>query len=283
MSRLADRFAQLARGQRCALIPYIAAGDPTPAVTVPLMHALVAAGADALELGVPFSDPMADGPVIQRATERALAHGVGMRQTLELLREFRRTDTATPVILMGYLNPIEVMGYEQFAVAAAAAGADGIITVDLPPEEAEELNAALKKHRLDAIFLLAPTSPRERIERIAAAASGFIYYVSLRGVTGAAHLDVAEITDRLEDIRRHSRLPVGVGFGIDTPERAAQVSAVADAVIVGSAIVKRMEELAGEPPRLLIEVPAFLASLRAAMDANENRHSIVGISPGASR
>jgi tryptophan synthase alpha chain len=283
MSRLADCFAQLARRRRCALIPYIAAGDPAPHVTVPLMHALVAAGADALELGVPFSDPMADGPVIQRATERALAQGVGLRRTLELLREFRRTDTRTPVILMGYLNPVEVMGYEHFAAAAAAAGADGMITVDLPPEEAEEFGAALKTHGIDAIFLLAPTSPRQRIERIAAAASGFIYYVSLRGVTGAAHLDVAEITDRLEDIRRHSPLPVGVGFGINTPERAAQVSAVADAVIVGSAIVKRMEELAEEPQRLLIEVPAFLASLREAMDANENRRPIVGISPGASR
>jgi tryptophan synthase alpha chain len=283
MSRLAECFAELRHAGRCALIPYIAAGDPAPHVTVPLMHALVAAGADALELGVPFSDPMADGPVIQRATERALAHRVGMRETLELLREFRRTDTRTPVILMGYLNPIEAMGYEQFASAAATAGADGIITVDLPPEEADELNAALKKHGLNAIFLLAPTSPRRRIERIAAAASGFIYYVSLRGVTGAAHLDVAEITDKLQDIRRHSRLPVGVGFGINTPERAAQVSAVADAVIVGSAIVKRMEELAGEPQRLLTEVPAFLASLRAAMDAGENRHSIVGVSPGASR
>jgi tryptophan synthase alpha chain len=278
MSRLAERFAQLARRNRCALIPYIAAGDPTPDVTVPLMHALVRAGADALELGVPFSDPMADGPVIQRATERALGHGGGMRQTLELLREFRRTDASTPVILMGYLNPIEVMGYERFASAAGDAGADGIITVDLPPEEADELGAALAKRSLDAIFLLAPTSPRERIERIAAAASGFIYYVSLRGVTGAANLDVAEIADKLKDIRRHSRLPVGVGFGINTPERAAQVAAFADAVIVGSAIVKRMEDLAGQPERLLTEVPAFLATLRQAMDAPNNRNQVSGAS-----
>ncbi len=278
MSRLTECFVQLNRRHRCALIPYIAAGDPEPRVTVPLMHALVRAGADAIELGVPFSDPMADGPVIQRATERALKHKVSLRQVLDMLREFRTQDQTTPVVLMGYLNPIEVMGYERFAERAAAAGADGVLTVDLPPEEAEGLTQALKKQGLDAIFLLAPTSPRSRIERIAAAASGFIYYVSLRGVTGAAHLDVAEIADKLKEIRRHTRLPVGVGFGIHSPETAAQVARFADAVIVGSAIVKRMEERAAQPERLLVDVPAFVASLRAAMDAVENKSQISGAS-----
>ncbi len=278
MSRLAERFAQLRQQNRRALIPYIAAGDPELWVTVPLMHALVQAGADILELGVPFSDPMADGPVIQRATERALKHKVSLRKVLEMVREFRNKDSNTPVVLMGYLNPVEVMGYERFAEQAAAAGADAALTVDLPPEEAGDLAKALKKHRLDAIFLLAPTSPRSRIELISAAASGFIYYVSLRGVTGAANLDVTEIADKLKEIRRHSRLPVGVGFGINSPAIAAQVAAFADAVIVGSAIVRRMEELASQPERLLQEVPAFLASCRRAMDANENNDQISGAS-----
>lgn len=278
MSRLTERFAPLSRRHRCALIPYIAAGDPEPRVTVPLMHALVRAGADAIELGVPFSDPMADGPVIQRATERALKHKVSLRQVLEMLREFRTQDRTTPVVLMGYLNPIEAMGYERFAEGAAGAGADGVLTVDLPPEEAEGLVRALKEQGLDAIFLLAPTSPRPRIVKIAAAASGFIYYVSLRGVTGATHLDVVEIADKLKEIRRHTRLPVGVGFGIHSPETAAQVARFADAVIVGSAIVGRMEEWAAQPERLLVEVPAFLARLRAAMDAVENNDQVSGAS-----
>jgi len=269
-SRLAERFALLARRQRRALIPYIAAGDPNPRMTVPLMHALVRAGADVLELGVPFSDPMADGPVIQRATERALKHKVNLRQVLDMVRMFRRQDRDTPVVLMGYLNPIESMGVERFADAAADAGVDGALTVDLPPEEAEDLTQALKKRGLDAIFLLAPTSSRSRIERITGAASGFIYYVSLRGVTGAAHLDVAEIADRLREIRDHTCLPLGVGFGIDSPATAARVAAFADAVIVGSAIVRRMEERAAQPDQLLIDVPAFLATLRAAMDGIEN-------------
>jgi tryptophan synthase alpha chain len=279
MSRIEARFAELKQRDRCALIPYIAAGDPAPWVTVPLMHAFVKAGADALELGIPFSDPMADGPVIQRGAERALKQGMTVAKTLDMVREFRRQDTTTPVIVMGYLNPIEVMGYERFAAAASAAGVDGVITVDLPPEEADEFVAAFKKHGLDPVFLLAPTSPAERMQRIAQAASGFIYYVSLRGVTGAAHLDVAEIADKLKAIRRHSPLPVGVGFGIDKPERAAQVAAVADAVIVGSAIVRRIEERAEQPDRVLADVPAFLASLRAAMDTNENMNQNSGAKP----
>jgi len=266
MARIAERFKTLGREGRRALIPFIAAGDPETWVTVPLMHALVKSGADIVELGVPFSDPMADGPVIQRAAERALKHKVSLTQVLNMVREFRTKDKTTPVVLMGYLNPIEVMGYDRFAAEAAAAGVDGALTVDLPPEEAGALTAALRRHALDAIFLLAPTSPVERIRLIAEAASGFIYYVSLRGVTGASHLNLDEVADRLKAIRAHTRLPVGVGFGIGSPEAAAGVAALADAVIVGSALVRRMEEFAAQPDKILTEVPAFLARLRAAMD-----------------
>jgi tryptophan synthase alpha chain len=266
MSRIAETFARLRADGRKALIPYITAGDPTPTVTVPLMHGLVKAGADILELGVPFSDPMAEGPVIQRAMERALAHRVSLLDTLAMVREFRRKDGETPIVLMGYLNPIEVLGYERFAVQAAGAGVDGVIVVDMPPEEAAGLAGALRRQRLDMIYLLAPTSSAARIQRIAAAAGGFIYYVSLRGVTGAAHLDVKEVAGKLRNIRAHTGLPLGVGFGINSPETAAQVATVADAVIVGSALVKRMEDRVTQPRKILTDVPAFVASLRAAMD-----------------
>ncbi len=266
MSRIAGKFEALRQDGRRALIPYITAGDPEPWVTVPLMHALVKSGADILELGVPFSDPMADGPVIQRASERALKHKISLTRVLEIVREFREKDNTTPVVLMGYLNPVEVMGYTRFATAASAAGVDGVLTVDMPPEEAQALQAALKPRGLDAIFLLAPTSPTERIKLIARAASGFIYYVSLRGVTGATHLDVAEVARKLREIRKHTKLPLGVGFGVSGPEAAAQVAETADAVIVGSAVVRRMEEMSGNPDKILEEVPAFIARLRAAMD-----------------
>ncbi len=266
MSRIAKRFSEFKRSGRRALIPYITAGDPEAWITVPLMHALVESGADILELGVPFSDPMADGPVIQRAAERALKHNVSLAQVLTMVREFRAKDNDTPVVLMGYLNPIEVMGYAWFAQQAAEAGVDGVLTVDLPPEEAEELKSALRGRGIDTVFLLAPTSSPERIQRISEAASGFIYYVSLRGVTGASHMDLAEVTAKLKAIRARTDLPVGVGFGIGTPEAAASVAEIADAVIVGSAIVKRMEEFAAEPDKILIELPKFLAQLRAAMD-----------------
>jgi tryptophan synthase alpha chain len=266
MSRIAQKFEALKQDGRRALIPYITAGDPAPWVTVPLMHALVKSGADVLELGVPFSDPMADGPVIQRAAERALKHGISLAQVLKIVREFRDKDNLTPVVLMGYLNPIEAMGYTRFATEAADAGVDGVLTVDLPPEEAEALQSALKPRHLDTIFLLSPTSPAERIKLIARAASGFIYYVSLRGVTGAANLDVREVTAKLKEIRAHTKLPLGVGFGIGSPEAAAEVAAVADAVIVGSAVVRRMEEMAAKPDKILNEVPAFIARLREAMD-----------------
>jgi len=266
MSRIAQQFQTLKQQGRCALIPYITAGDPEPWVTVPLMHALVKNGASILELGVPFSDPMADGPVIQRAAERALKHKISLTRVLAMVREFREKDKTTPVVLMGYLNPIEVMGYERFASEAAAAGADGVLTVDLPPEEAEGFQPTMKTHGLDTIFLLAPTSPLERIQLISRAASGFIYYVSLRGVTGAANLDVREVAAKLKDIQAHTKLPLGVGFGIGSPEMAAQVAVFADAVIVGSAVVKRMEDLAMTPDKILTEVPAFIARLREAMD-----------------
>jgi tryptophan synthase alpha chain len=266
MSRIASKFDELQQQGRRALVPYIAAGDPEPWMTVPLMHALVKNGADILELGVPFSDPMADGPVIQRAAERALKHKISLTNVLAMVREFRDKDKTTPVVLMGYLNPIEVRGYARFAKDAAAAGVDGVLTVDLPPEEADLFQPAMKSQGLDTIFLLAPTSPVERIKLIAKAASGFIYYVSLRGVTGAANLDVREVAAKLKEIRAHTKLPLGVGFGIGSPEAAAQVAEFADAVIVGSAVVRRMEEMAAKPDKILTEVPAFIARLREAMD-----------------
>ena len=266
MSRIEEKFLALQQQGRRALIPYITAGDPEPWVTVPLMHALVKNGADILELGVPFSDPMADGPVIQRAAERALKYKISLTHVLAMVHEFRDKDKTTPVVLMGYLNPVEAMGYPRFAREAAAAGVDGVLTVDLPPEEAHEFQAAMKQQGLDTIFLLAPTSPVERIKLIAKAASGFIYYVSLRGVTGAANLDVREVAVKLREIRALTKLPLGVGFGIGSPEAAAQVAEFADAVIVGSAVVRRMEEMAAKPDKILTEVPAFIDRLRQAMD-----------------
>ena len=266
MSRIASRFRALAQQGRTALIPFITAGDPAPALTVPLMHTLVEAGADILELGVPFSDPMADGPVIQQASERALKHGIRLDQVLDMVRAFRQQDADTPVVLMGYLNPVEAMGYEAFARAAAAAGVDGVLTVDAPPEEAQDLVRALRGHELDPIFLLAPTTTPARMTRICEAASGFVYYVSLRGVTGASHMELREVADKLEVIRSKTDLPVGVGFGIDSPETAAAVARFADAVVVGSALVKRVAALAAEPEAINGEAAAFIASLRASID-----------------
>jgi tryptophan synthase alpha chain len=266
MSRLEKRFAELGKQGRRALIPYVTAGDPNPQVTVPLMHALVEGGADILELGVPFSDPMADGPVIQQASERALRHHVSLHQVLEMVCEFRKKNSDTPVVLMGYLNPIEVLGYPAFARQAAAAGVDGVLTVDLPPEEAGEFVPELKRAGLDPIFLLAPTSDAERLHRILAVASGFLYYVSLRGVTGAGHLDLAEVRRKVNAIRQQTKLPVGVGFGISTPQAAAEVAEFADAVVVGSALVRRIAELADSPEMIPAEARSFMAALRAVMD-----------------
>jgi len=259
-------FQRLRGQRRAALIPFVTAGDPAPEVTVPLMHRMVAAGADLIELGVPFSDPIADGPVIQRATERALAQGVSLHDVLDMVHRFRADDDTTPVVLMGYLNPIEVMGAEAFATAAREAGVDGALVVDVPPEEGHDLVTALRAVDLDLVYLLAPTSDAGRIERIGAVASGFVYYVSVKGVTGAGNLDVAGVAAKLSEIRSRIELPVGVGFGIRDAATAAQIAEHADAVIVGSAIVGRIEALAETPERIPDEVGDFLGELRTAID-----------------
>jgi tryptophan synthase alpha chain len=265
MSRIPARFAALARDGRKALIPYITAGDPHPSLTVPLMRGLVEAGADILELGVPFSDPMADGPVIQRAGERALRHGVGLADVLRLVSAFRETDTTTPIVLMGYANPIEAMGVENFIGAAKTAGIDGVIVVDYPPDECAEFSALAKKNGIDPIFLLAPTSTDERIEQVARTGSGYLYYVSLRGVTGAAHLDFAEVSSRIPRIRAATRLPIGVGFGIRDAQSAREVARTADAVVIGSRIIQELE--AGSPEHAVARVKAFLKPIRQALDS----------------
>ncbi len=267
MSRIRQCFEALRASRRKALIPFITAGDPHPGLTVSLMHAMKAAGADIIELGVPFSDPMADGPVIQRASERALRHHVSLRRVLEMVAAFRAEDNATPVVLMGYLNPIEVMGYEAFAGAARAAGVDGVLTVDMPPEEAGDYVAALHGGDLDPVFLLAPTSTGERLRAISAMARGFVYYVSLKGVTGAATLDVAAVDERLAAIRAVTEMPIGVGFGIKDAATAASVASIADAVVVGSALVRIIEDAAGDDAGIRRRVSALLAEMRAAIDA----------------
>ena len=266
MSRISECFRRLRQDKRKALIPYVTAGDPQPQVTVPLMHAMVESGADILELGVPFSDPMADGPVIQAACERALVHHVSLRDVLAMVQQFRTQDRDTPVVLMGYLNPMEVMGYEAFADAAKSAGVDGVLTVDLPPEEADELAGVLRNRGIDPVFLLAPTSTGERIKRICAAASGFVYYVSLKGVTGAASLDVESVASKLAEIRAATDLPVGVGFGIKDAATAARVAALADAVVIGSAIVSRIAAMTDKVAGINGEVGTFLSQVRHAID-----------------
>jgi tryptophan synthase alpha chain len=266
MSRISGYLEKLRSQGRKALIPFITAGDPQPSVTVPTMHALVEAGADIIELGVPFSDPMADGPVIQHASERALLHHVGMHDVLDMVSEFRKRNADTPVVLMGYLNPIEVMGYEAFAKAAAEAGVDGILTVDMPPEEAHDFTAALKAHGLDPIFLLAPTTGEARIGRICELASGFVYYVSVKGITGAGNLNIDEVAQRVQTIRSKTDLPVGVGFGIKDGDSAARVAAVADAVVVGSALVSRIEALQNDIDKIPQQAGTFITELRQAMD-----------------
>jgi tryptophan synthase alpha chain len=264
MSRIPTIFDRLARARRKALIPFITAGDPSPPVTVPLMHALVDAGADIIELGVPFSDPMADGPVIQRSSERALKHGVSLETALGYVTEFRKRDDATGLVLFGYANPIEAMGVEPFVERSRTAGVDGVLVVDYPPEECGPFAELVKKNGMDLIFLLAPTSTESRIERIVGPASGYIYYVSLRGVTGASHLDVGDVAARVAAIRRKTSLPVGVGFGIRDGETARAVGAVADAVVIGSRLIQEMEDA---PAGKAIErAGAFLAGIRQALD-----------------
>jgi len=269
MSRIQGRFEALAKAKRKALIPYITAGDPHPSLTVPLMRALVEAGSDILELGVPFSDPMADGPVIQRSGERALKHGVGLSLVLSMVSEFRRKDGETPIVLMGYANPIEAMGIERFAAAAKAAGIDGVIVVDYPPEECLEFCALMKRNGIDPIFLLAPTSTKKRIDEVARSGSGYLYYVSLRGVTGASNIDFSEITSKLPAIRAATRMPIGVGFGIRDAESARRVAASADAVVIGSRIIQEIE--AGGADQAVARVKAFLQPIREALDASFHR------------
>ena len=265
MSRIAQIFSQLSAQGRKGLIPFITAGDPYPEMTVDLMHALVKGGANVIELGVPFSDPMADGPVIQRASERALAKKVGLRTVLEYVRAFRTTDTTTPVVLMGYANPIERMGADVFAKAASEAGVDGVLVVDYPPEECEGFAKTMREAGIDPIFLLAPSSTDARIAQIARVASGYIYYVSLKGVTGAATIDLDAVAARIPQIRQHARLPVGVGFGIRDAETARAISGVADAVVIGSRIVQLLEEAPRE--QAVQYLTDFIAEIRQALDA----------------
>ncbi len=267
MSRLAAKFAELKASGRKALIPFITAGDPYPEFTVPMLHEMVAAGADIIELGVPFSDPMADGPVIQRASERALEHHVGLRKVLEMVSEFRKTNSDTPVVLMGYLNPIEIMGYEDFANAAQRADVDGVLTVDLPPEEADDCVALLREREIDQIFLLAPNTTAERIQKMDAAGSGYLYYVSLKGVTGAGHLDTADVEEKLKLIRSNTGLPVGVGFGVKDAETAKIISRIADGVVLGSALISKIEANLEDPERAKQEIIVLLKSIRSAMDS----------------
>lgn len=266
MTRIGTRFDALKSSGRKALIPYLTAGDPGPDATVGLMHALADAGADLLEVGVPFSDPQSDGPVIQDACQRALAHGVSLRHVLDMVARFREDDQETPVVLMGYTNPVEAMGSEVFAEAAAQAGVDGVIMVDLPPEEGGDLIEELIQRGIDPIFLVAPTTAAERMARICNAARGFVYYVSLKGVTGAATLAHDEIEGKLNEIRSHTDLPIGVGFGIRDAESAARISAYADAIVVGSAVVSRIAEHGSDPQALDQELRSFVGSLRSALD-----------------
>ncbi len=265
MSRISSCLKELAAKGRKALIPYFVAGDPSKALTVPMMHAMVEAGSDIIELGIAFSDPMAEGPTIQLAHERALEHNISLQDTLSLVAEFRQKDTTTPVVLMGYANPIEVLGYKNFAGQAKQAGVDGILVVDLPPEEAAEFQAILKEHDIDNIYLIAPTTQQNRINNIVKLATGYIYYVSLKGVTGSANLDIESVQAKLSSIRQETELPICVGFGIKDAHSAQQISQLADGAVVGSAIVDRMAA-SDSDEKALSDVTALLAEMREAMD-----------------
>lgn len=269
MSTIQETFKRLAEQGRKALIPFITAGDPAPEMTLPLMQALVAGGADIIELGVPFSDPMADGPTIQRASERALANGMTTRKVLELVRAFRATGDRTPVVLMGYANPIEAMGGDVFAKAAADAGVDGVLVVDYPPEECVAFASVCRAAGLDPIFLLAPTSTEQRFSDVAAVGSGYIYYVSLKGVTGSAALDLDEVAKRIPVIREKVGMPVGVGFGIRDAVTAGRIASLADAVVIGSRIIEEIEQSSREEAPA--KVAAFLRGIREAIDQSGER------------
>ncbi len=262
MSRIQSTFAAL--NGRAALIPFFTAGDPSLALTVPLMHAMAAAGADVIELGVPFSDPMADGPTIQRASERALKNGMSLRGVLDMVAEFRTKNTTTPVVLMGYGNPIEAMGWETFAARCEAAGVDGALTVDFPPEESHDAFLHLQRHGIDPIFLLAPTTNEARIAQVAKLARGYVYYVSLKGVTGAGNLDLSAVERKIPELRKYIELPIGVGFGIRDAATAQAVGRLCDGVVVGSRIVQEIEN--SNEQNVIANVGALIGQLRAALD-----------------
>jgi len=264
MNRIQATFDKLKQQNRKALIPFVTAGDPSPTLTVALLHALVAAGADVLELGVPFSDPMADGPTIQRASERALKLGVSLRSVLNMVAEFRQQDAVTPVVLMGYGNPIEAMGWELFAQRCSDVGVDGVLTVDFPPEESHDAFEHLQRHNIAPIFLLAPTTNEARIEQVARLARGYVYYVSLKGVTGSGSIDLSAIEQKLPQLRRHIKLPIGVGFGIRDAATAQAVSRLCDGVVVGSRIVEEIEN--STEATVLARVGALVKELRIAID-----------------
>jgi tryptophan synthase alpha chain len=267
MSRIAATFDGLKAAGRKALIPFVTAGDPHPAATVDLMLAMAEAGADVIELGVPFSDPMADGPVIQRAGERALAKGISLRDVLAYVREFRASNDTTPIVLMGYANPIERYGQQAFVVDAKAAGVDGVLVVDYPPEECEDLALALRAADMDAIFLLAPTSTEARMAQVGKLASGYVYYVSLKGVTGAGHLNTAAVAEAVPRIKQHVSTPVGVGFGIRDGATARAVADVSDAVVIGSKLVELLERQPAD--NVASTGAAFIREIRAALDKKD--------------
>ena len=264
MSRIQPTFDKLKQNKRKALIPFFTAGDPNPQLTVPLLHAVVDAGADVIELGVPFSDPMADGPTIQRASERALKHHIGLHHVLDMVAEFRQVNADTPIVLMGYGNPIEAMGWEIFAKRCAEVGVDGVLTVDFPPEEGHEAFAHLDNHGIDAIFLIAPTSTDARVMRVAKQARGYVYYVSLKGVTGAGHLDLSAIGQKIPQLRKYISLPIGVGFGIRDAETALAVAKLCDGVVVGSRIVQEIEDSAEQ--NVISNVSKLVKELRQSID-----------------
>jgi tryptophan synthase alpha chain len=265
MSRIAEKFEFLSSSGRKALIPFVTAGDPNLDMTLDIMHTLVSAGSDIIELGVPFSDPMADGPTIQRSSERALARGTGLKDVLNVVSKFRNSDQSTPIVLMGYANPIEAMGVQIFAEKAQKAGVDGVLVVDYPPEEGDELLSALQEKSIDAIYLLAPTTTDQRIQVVSKCAGGYVYYVSLKGVTGAAHLDLSAIAEKIPSIKKHVKIPVGVGFGIRDGETARAVADLSDAVVIGSRLVEEIEK--SDKDNVLKNVSTLIESIRVKLDS----------------
>ena len=269
MSRIQSYFKSLKESNKKALIPFITAGDPHPSETVKLMHALVTSGADMIEVGIPFSDPIADGPVIQRASERALKNSVGITSTIKLAAEFRKENKDTPVILMGYANPIEAIGIDNFIDLINDAGVDGVITVDYPPEESSVFVSKLRKYDIDSIFLLSPTTDDDRIKLIVDQASGFLYYVSLKGVTGSANIDIQQVADRVKNIQKHTDLPIAVGFGVRDAKTANEVALVSDAVVIGSRIVREIED--ADPDNLIPKINSLMTEIKSAIDSKREK------------